>query len=282
MNLALKKLFHEACLEELQAMKPGNVHVFADGHAMTVQDFMKSADAAAEVIVLPDISLGERILQAVKATQNAVHCNTNLGIILLCAPLIQAACNTRGISLREHIKIVLESTNQADAVFCFQAISLANPGGLGKSKQHDVHEVADCTLLEAMQFVEKRDLIAQQYCNDFADVFEFGLTNFRVAMARWQNNSWATTYVYLCYLAHYLDSHIVRKYGEVLAKEVREEAKVHLGIFAKIENPKTYLGKLLQWDSNLKARKINPGTSADLTVATLFIAKLKEKTDGYA
>lgn len=281
MNQYVGELFREACIEELQAIKPGNVHIFADGHDMTVQDFIKSADAAAGVISAQNLTLGERILHAVKATQNVAHCNTNLGIILLCAPLIQAACNAHEISLSEHVKNVLKSTTHADAAICFQAIALANPGGLGKSEQHDVHKAADCTLLEAMQFAESRDLIARQYCNDFADIFEFGLTKFRLAMTRWENSSWAATYVYLCFLANYLDSHIVRKYGEALAKTVQAEAKEHLSIFTEIENPKTYLGKLLQWDTELKARKINPGTCADLTVATLFVAKLKQTNGSF-
>ncbi len=273
MNLDLENLFKAACLEELQAMKPGNVHVFADGHNMTVQDFIKSAEVASKAIAALDLTLGERILQAVQATQKVAHCNTNLGIILLCAPLIQAGYQPHGISLPEHLKNVLESTTINDCTLCFQAIALANPAGLGESAQHDVHQPPDCTLLEAMQVAAEGDLIARQYSNNFADIFEFGVPKFEQAMARWQNNSWAATYIYLCFLAEYVDSHIARKYGEGMAKIVQNEAKVHLGIFAKIENPKIYLAKLLQWDAELKTRKINPGTCADLTVATMFAAK---------
>ena len=273
-------LFKQACLDELQAIKPGNVHVFADGHGMTVEDFILSAKVAAEEIVAPNLSLGERILASVQATQNAVHCNTNLGIILLCAPLIQAACEPISMRLPEHLKKVLNSTTIKDADLCFKAIALANPAGLGEIALHDVHQLPNCTLLEAMQESAERDLIACQYSNNFADIFEFGVPNFEQAMARWQNSSWATTYVYLSFLATYLDSHIVRKQGEALAKIVRNEAKNHLEILAKTENPKTYLGELLRWDSDLKTRKINPGTSADLTVATLFAIKLKG-TNGY-
>lgn len=255
-------------------MKPGNVHVFADGHDMTVQDFMLSAEVASGVIAQPNLNLGERILKAVEATQNAVHCNTNLGIILLCAPLIQASQQPHGISLAEQLQEVLATTTKQDAALCFKAILLANPAGLGESAQHDVHQLADCTLLEAMQAAAERDLIARQYGNHFADIVDFGMPNYAHALSRWHNASWAVAYVYLSFLANCLDSHLVRKYGEALATNVQNEAKMHLKLFAALENPKTYLGELLRWDTDLKARKINPGTCADLTVASLFLHAL--------
>ena len=273
----LEKLFKQACLQELQAIKPGNVHLFADGHGMTVQDFIASAEAVSAVITQPNISLGERIFISVQATQNAVHCNTNLGIILLCAPLIKAACEPVSMRLSAHLKSVLTSTTIEDAALCFNAILLANPAGLGKSAQHDVHHTADCTLLQAMQAAAWYDLIARQYCNNFADIFEFGLPKFEQALTQWQNASWATTAVYLHFLATYLDTHIVRKYGEAMAKQVQAEAMQHLAAFTMLENPKLYLGELLRWDADLKARGINPGTSADLTVASLFLYAVQNR-----
>ena len=91
LNQPLAEVFKAACMAELAALKPGNVHIFADGHGMTVQDFMASAEAASQVIAKPNLSLGQRILLSVQATQDAVKINTNLGIILLCAPLIHTA-----------------------------------------------------------------------------------------------------------------------------------------------------------------------------------------------
>jgi triphosphoribosyl-dephospho-CoA synthase len=39
--------------------------------------------------------------------------------------------------------------------------------------------------------------------------------------------------------------------------------------------PDLLLSDLLGWDATLKRRGINPGTSADLTVATLFAYRLQ-------
>ncbi len=91
--------FKWACLAELDAPKPGNVHVFAGGHRMTADEFVRSADAAAGPLSAPGARVGARILGAVEATFAAVGANTNLGIILLCAPLA-AAADTAASDLR--------------------------------------------------------------------------------------------------------------------------------------------------------------------------------------
>ncbi len=294
--IELANAFKAACMAELEALKPGNVHIFADGHGMTVQDFMLSAEAASAVIAKADLSLGQRILQSVQATQNAVKTNTNLGIILLCAPIIHAAIHSKsslnstglqpqGLSpqnipakagyscLKANIHAVLGATTIDDAEQTFAAIRLAKPAGLGESAQQDVNQTATETLLSAMQIAAARDLIAQQYANNFADVFD-GLAHYRQMIVKWQRPAWAATAVHLHFMAHFLDSHIVRKQGETIAKMVKAEAAAHEADFLKAYNPKNYQSPLLQFDTNLKARGLNPGTCADLTVASLLLAHL--------
>ena len=281
-NQSLADAFKAACMAELEALKPGNVHIFADGHGMTVQDFMTSAEAASVVIAQPNLSLGERILQSVQATQNAVKINTNLGIILLCAPLVQAALQPTTLTFMQSLKSVLANSTIEDAENTFAAIRLANPAGLGESAQFDVHQTATCKLLEAMQSAANRDLatdmlsrdmIAQQYTNNYAEILE-SLVVYQQALARWQRPAWAVTAVHLHFMAHFLDSHIVRKYGETIAKLVQSEALEHEAEFLKAYNPKNYLAPLLKFDVALKKRSLNPGTSADLTVTTLLMAYL--------
>ena len=276
-NQPLADAFKAACMAELEALKPGNVHIFADGHGMTVQDFMTSAEAASVVIAQPNLSLGERILQSVQATQNAVKINTNLGIILLCAPLVQAALQLTTLTFMQSLKSVLANSTIEDAENTFAAIRLANPAGLGESAQFDVHQTATCTLSEAMKTAANRDLakdmIAQQYTNNYADILK-SLVVYQQALARWQRPAWAVTAVHLHFMAHFLDSHIVRKYGETIAKLVQSEALEHEAEFLKAYNPKNYLAPLLKFDAALKKRSLNPGTSADLTVTTLLMAYL--------
>src|SRR4051794_37952321 len=105
---AIAAAFVAACRDELDAPKPGNVHVFADGHRMAVDDFMRSADAAATPLTEPGARVGQRILGAVAATRAAVGTNTNLGIILLCAPFAVAA-EIATTNLRAVVADVLEN-----------------------------------------------------------------------------------------------------------------------------------------------------------------------------
>ncbi len=261
--------FKAACIAELEAVKPGNVHALADGHGMTVQDFLRSAEAAAGVIAQPELSIGQRILQAIQATQAAVGCNTNLGIVLLCAPLIQTALQAGGKITREYLQRTLAQLSVKDAEDAFAAIRLANPAGLGYSARHDVAMPADVTLLDAMRDAAERDLIARQYANGYEQVYA-GRDYYRDLCARWERPAWATSALYLYFLTHFPDSHIARKYGTDLALNVQQEAAVHWQALASCDNPKTYLRPLLDFDRSLKERGINPGTSADMTVATLL------------
>ena len=274
-NQPLADAFKAACMAELEALKPGNVHIFADGHGMTVQDFMASAEAASVVIAQPNLSLGERILQSVQATQNAVKINTNLGIILLCAPLVQAALQPTTLTFMQSLKSVLANTTIEDAENTFAAIRLANPAGLGESAQDDVKQVAVNTLLAVMQQGAARDLIAQQYANNFADVLA-SVEHYQQLLLKWQRPAWAATAVHLRFMTQFLDSHIVRKQGEAIAKMVQAEAAEHEADFLKAYNPKNYQMPLLRFDADLKKRGLNPGTSADMTVATVLLVQLMQ------
>lgn len=281
----LASAYRSACMAELQALKPGNIHVFADGHGMTIHDFIKSADVSAAVIAKLNLSVGERIFYAVEATQNAVGMNTNLGLVLLCAPLIHAALNSSAEStaanqtLQQGLDYTLSQLTLDDGRLAAQAIVLANPAGLGNSSENDVHEKPGVTLLEMMHTAQHRDRIAWQYAHAFPDILEFGVTRYGDAMVKWQNQAWATTALYLGFLARQLDTHITRKYGELLATQVMTEAQDIEADYWATDNPKLMQKKLLAWDFSLKSRNINPGTSADLTVATLLVSYLSCELD---
>jgi triphosphoribosyl-dephospho-CoA synthase len=265
--------FKWACLAELDAPKPGNVHVFAAGHRMTADQFVASAEAAAPPLSAAGARVGARILGAIEATAAAVGDNTNLGIILLCAPLAAAA--EEAISdLRSALKKVLQRLDTTDADLAYRAIVQAAPAGLGRSARYDVFEPATVGLLQAMTEASDRDRVARQYATSFSDVFDFGLPRFDAAIRRYADEQWATLATYLGFLSAFPDTHIVRKYGPHTADEIRQTAATMLQSLQATECPATLLSELLAWDAALKADGINPGTSADLTVATLFAQRL--------
>ena len=280
---AVRAAFERACLLELEALKPGNVHAYADGHGMTVSDFRTSAEAAGGTIAQEGLRVGERISAAVAATVKAVKCNTNLGIVLLAAPLVHAALEGSGEAMSEAkfraaVARILKGLTIMDAEDAFAAIRAANPAGLGKSPRYDVNAPAKVTLTTAMRAAAKRDRIAYQYANSFADVFETGVPAFREGLRRFNKmekaDAWATTGVYLAFLGRFPDSHIVRKQGEKAAEQVRKEAAEIAQGFAHTDQPERMAWVLTAFDTELKSRGFNPGTSADLTVATLLAASL--------
>jgi triphosphoribosyl-dephospho-CoA synthase len=271
---AIAAAFVGACRDELDAPKPGNVHCFADGHRMTAADFVRSAEAAAGPLTRPGQSVGTRIAGAVEATLAAVGANTNLGIILLCAPLA-AAAERGGADLAAALARELEALDRADADLAFRAIVRAAPAGLGRAERHDVFAPATVTLREAMAEAADRDRIARQYATGFADVFGLGLPALTGALPRMPHPRWATLAVYLTFLSRFPDSHVLRKHGAAAAEETRRAAAELRARWEAGEAPERLLPDLLAWDAALKARGINPGTSADLTVATLFAHRLR-------
>ena len=269
----IAEAFRWACLAELDAPKPGNVHIFADGHRMTAAEFVASADAAAPHLSASGARVGARILGAVEATFEAVGANTNLGIILLCAPLAAAAENDIS-DLRASLIEVLQRLDTKDAELTYRAIVLAAPAGLGRSERHDVFGPAIVSLLDAMTEASGRDRVARQYATSFADIFEVGLPRLEAAVVQYADLRWAILATYLEFLSAVPDTHIARKHGAPAADRVCDAAAALQRSLHATEHPETLLPGLLTWDAALKADGINPGTSADLTVATLFANRL--------
>ncbi len=270
----IAQAFVAACEAELAAPKPGNVHVFAAGHGMEAQDFIASAAAAAPFIAAPQASVGERILGAIEATWARVGQNTNLGIVLLCAPLASAAATAKSADLRVEVGRVLAGLDRADADAAFRAIARAQPAGLGSAPQHDVHAPAETTLIEAMRAAAHRDRIAWQYANGFSDIFDIGLKTLGEARASGRDAPLATLAVYIAFLSAFPDSHILRKHGAAAAESVRGEAALFAARLAGAANRDAAFEMALNFDCTLKRRGLNPGASADLTVAVLFADNL--------
>ncbi len=267
----LSEIYQQACEIEIQAFKPGNVSVYADGHDMTVKDFQLSSKASATALSNPDYSLGEKIYYGVKATKEIVGCNTNLGIILLCAPMMEVLLNPyKNKNFRQSLSCLLKTTSIDDANWVFKAISLASPGGLGDSKQSDVHDGAEITLTEAMKIAENRYRIALQYTNDFKDIFDFALLVYNKYIERWNDLNWAAVAVYVELLSKYPDSHIERKYGRQYTRMVQEEISLIGDVLLNSDKPWQHEDLLYKTDKKFKGSGINPGTTADLTVATIF------------
>ncbi|KQT85226.1 triphosphoribosyl-dephospho-CoA synthase [Aurantimonas sp. Leaf443] len=281
---AIEAAFLAACRAEIAALKPGNVHRFAPGHGMEAATFEASALASAPSLAAPGAPVGRRVLESVEASFAAVGVNTNLGILLLSAPLALAA--ERGgygqgaAALRRATQAVLAGLDAADASHVFQAIARASPGGLGRHEGADVRRPPTISLVEAMRLAAGHDLVARQYADGYADIFETGLPALGGAGADSPLLSdpafGPAGTAYLAFAARHPDSHILRKYGAGVAETVRGDLADLAKHLISEKEAATRFERALALDASLKARGLNPGTSADLTVASLFAKSLAE------
>jgi triphosphoribosyl-dephospho-CoA synthase len=274
----IKAAFLIACRAELDALKPGNVHRHASGHGMEVAHFERAAEAAAGPIADVSLSVGQRILRATEASIAATGLNTNLGIVLLAAPLAKAASETTiEMGLRRRLGQILSELDERDAEDAFAAIRLANPAGLGNVEEGDVRvNPKRMTLIAAMHLAAERDRIANAYVTTYSDVFDFALPVLLDARAATADQNLAVTTLHMALLAEFLDTHIVRKHGEQAGEEVRQEARSIVSRWTPAATAKS-LSQLVEFDTKLKERGLNPGTTADFVVTTLFAERLVER-----
>ena len=251
------------------------MHRLADLEGLHYHDFVASAAAIVEPLDgACATGVGEAVYYSIEATRRVVSTNTNLGIVLLLAPL---AAVPAGDDLAEGVERVLAATTVEDARLMYRAIRLAVPGGLGAVPDQDVSEQPTVTLRSAMLLAAGHDLIARQYANGFHEVLGEALPALRQSLQAGRPLETAVAAVFLDLLARHPDSLIARKYGMACAAKYRAErrrwllrsgprATLRMHLFAELD-------AWLRQPSN----RFNPGTTADLVTAALYAA-LREGT----
>ena len=260
-----------ACLLEVSAPKPGNVSPERHFHDTRYEDFLASAVAIGPALAGAGARpLGATIRAAVEATARWTRSNTNLGIVLLLAPLARAAA-LGGRDLRARLAAVLEETTVTDAAEAYVAIRRARPGGLGAASAEDVSAPPTVTLRDAMALAAQRDAIAREYTTDFRLTFEVGAP--ALAEARRRGLSWsdATVECFLALLVAVPDTHVARKLGRAEADRLSNRARevVAAGGTGSAAGRAALAALDLELRDPRNTR--NPGTTADLTCAALFV-----------
>lgn len=281
-----------ACLLEASAPKPGNVSPgrhFAD---VRYEDFLASAVAIGGPLAGAGIrSVGATVRLAVEATARWTRSNTNLGIVLLLTPIARAALLEKGdgsifsaqdqgqeipffANLRTAVRGVLESTTVDDARDVYAAIRRAAPGGLGRAAAHDVADEPTITLVDAMRLAADRDGIAREYATAFELTFGTGapaLDRARRAGLSWDD---AIVETFLILLAASPDTHVARRGGAELAAAISKQARGALasGGVGSASGRRAIDGM----DRRMRDSRhtANPGTTADLTAAAIFVVLL--------
>jgi triphosphoribosyl-dephospho-CoA synthase len=263
-----------ACVLEVSAQKPGNITPRHDFHDTTYEDMLRSAIAVGpELARAGERGVGDTVLAVVQASSRAARANTNLGIALLLAPLAQAAL--AGGPLRERLAATLGALGVADARAAYAAIRLAGAGGLEERVEHDVRSEPAVGLREAMASAAARDSIAAEYVSDFALTFETGIPALVAALGDGLAERQAIVELHLRLLDVAPDSLIARKRGAEAAARVSAGARDVL----RAGGVRTAAGRraLRSFDGSLRepGNALNPGTTADLVTATMFVALLE-------
>ncbi len=256
-----------ACEWEVLARKAGNVCPGREFPDLTVDDFLKSAAAIAPVMdQAPHQPLGVTILRSIEETRRVVNTNTNLGIVLLLAPLASVPLE---VPLQAGLSRVLAQTTVKDARNVYAAIRLAKPGGLGTVEEQDVADEPTLPLRDVMALAKERDLIAAQYATDFAVALQT-VRDCLINMVRdYGNVEKAIVASHLYLLLRNGDDLIRRKLGN-------DDGISRVAIFNILNGLNTQAGRqqFLELDAFLRSDNHvrNPGTTADMIAAGLFAA----------
>jgi triphosphoribosyl-dephospho-CoA synthase len=259
-----------ACVLEATARKPGNVHPQASFSDVSYPDFVACAIAIGPIMQTAQMfGVGPTIGACMSRCRELTQANTNLGIVLLLAPLAAVAANR---PLDEGVRDVLGRLTMSDARAVYAAIRLARPGGLGRVAEQDVSRAPTMDLVSAMRLAADRDLVARQYANGFREVFADGVPSLLAAQAAGLNWEEALIRCHLELMARHPDTLIARKLGWDEAQEAaRRAAAVLAAGWPETEESHRLCFKLDDWlraDGNCR----NPGTTADLVTASLFVA----------
>lgn len=264
------RLAQLACLLELLAPKPGNVHRYRDLPDLRLVEFAASALAIGDALDRAGSDgIGPAVERAIAETRHLVSTNTNLGMVLLLAPL---AAVPAGISLSLGINTVLDATTIDDARAVYRAIRLAQPGGLGSVPDQDVAAEPSRPLRAVMALAADRDLVARQYAGGFHEVLDEARPILESSVGQGRSIETAIVSAHLDLLARHPDSLIVRKAGIAIAREVSRRAADVLAS-GWPDRPEG-VRMCAEFDDWLRhpARRLNPGTTADLVTAALYAA----------
>ena len=266
--------------------KPGNVHRTRDYSDMVFEDFIISGivigDTIREACTDVDVEnpkLGKYILQAVAETDKWIKNNTNLGIVMMITPIaVAAAISDSFDDIRENVKVVMGNTSVDDACDLYDAINIADAGGMGDQDEYDVasdnakQELRDNnqTMYDVLKISAPWDMLAREMTSDMPAVFEIGYPTYHELTQEKSKNE-ACVLTFLTILSQVPDTLISRKYGSDEALKVSMMVRDLLNL----RDEPDFAEKLKEFDDFLFKNKLNPGTTADLTAASIFVSYLK-------
>ncbi|MEM4311881.1 MAG: triphosphoribosyl-dephospho-CoA synthase [Nitrososphaerales archaeon] len=300
-----------ACLLEVSATpKPGNVHRFASFEDLTYENFLSSSVALGKAIrricensIKGKVSFGESLLESVRILKHWCKAgNTHFGTLILFIPLSLTSSKllyTDKISekkLADEVKKFVQETDSQDSINFFLAASEANVGALGRLKKKEFPDLnstnwkdkileENITLFKIMSYSSNYDLVARE----FSKGFEISFKSYHILLSyyrKFKDINLAIVHTFLEIMSKYPDTLIARKialrksvYLEVYFQEGLEISKKYSERAKKILelgglNSKKGIEALVKMDEELRKNKLNPGSIADITACSIFLALL--------
>ena len=268
----LKKLYYQSCCEELTAFKPGNHSIFSKIHGMSEKKFRYAAKISSEIITNKNLSFGESIFLSTKRCKTELNSNYNLGIIILCTPLIRVSLSGTN-NFKRDLEKLLSNVSKKDGELFTKAIEFASPAGLKNYKgPGNIFGKKKISFSKMIKISSEWDRISKCYNNNYKEIFDFGLPIFTYLL-RCTSRKVAIEILYISFLSKSTDSHIQRKFGQYKANIVLKKC---CELKKKLNMYKNNYSLLKNFDHYLKKFNYNPGTCADLTVTTLLIHKIRD------
>ena len=287
------------CLEVSASPKPGNIDRHNDYEDTRYEHFLASATGIYPVIEEASSEtdgVGKFIRNAV--TESVMWQrggNTHFGAFLLLVPLSMAA----GEILQEDepftIQQLVESayrivkntgtTDSVDFYSCFETAGVkVNPADefdLQNKAAIDELNERDMSLYKLMDIARGYDLIANEWVTGFkrcaacAEIIIDGMNNDLYPSKVKTDINDITVYAFMKTLAENEDTFISTKYDDITAACVSGQAKAIIEeMYKSHQDFETILPLIEKLDKELLEKKINPGSTADIIIAGLFIALL--------
>jgi triphosphoribosyl-dephospho-CoA synthase len=253
--------------------KPGNVDRCHDFSDIGFNHFLISAVSAYPIFRKAadgEGSVGSLILEGVHAWKTwNLGSNTHFGSLVLLIPIAIAA--GKPDELHRELANVLENTSVTDAIDFYSAFEKAKARVVevdsfslnDRNWQGAVRESGK-TLLELMKLSSKHDIVAREWATNYERSFLLA-KRLDEQICRWGQND-GIVRTFLEALAEVPDSLICAKFGWEVALKVSQRAGEAL-----LDDT---LGKARELDTDLLADDINPGSTADLIAASIFISLL--------
>ena len=250
---------------------------------VVIGDTIRKATASVDANYPENAQMGKYILEAVKETDNWIENNTNLGIVMLLVPISCAAAISNSFDeIRENVVKLMAATTVDDAIDLYDAINIADAGGMGDQDEYDVasenakEELRENnqTMYDVLKISASWDRLASELTTDMPTCFDIGFKTYYEVKNNDSLNR-ASVLTFLTILSQVPDTLISRKYGDEKASEVSNQTEELL----KFKDDDGFSVKLNEFDNYLFENKLNPGTTADLTAASIMLSFLASEFD---